>query len=184
MADDIKNKLPIGGDAKKLDYVGMFMEHMEVRAKNGKIVPKRVVVVRRFAEGLEKFAEEHKNPTITKLPSLYEKEFENGEIKFDPSYRATTYRKKQKQRGQLPPTVLRLLTRTRHSLNRSQNELYEGGGRRYTIQTTSTTPCCLYLAERLRTALTRRQWSWMCVRHHMLMNGIVSGHRSTQPQME
>lgn len=176
MADDIKNKLPIGGDAKKLDfYITMFMDYMETRAKNGKIVPKRVVVVRQLLRSLEKFAIEHKNPSITKLPRLYEQKFEEWRDK----------------------SLTRLTARplTARSRNNEINCHKQFFGFLQDRDIVSIVPKMNYMKvdadvtpfpdEKYNALLTvsrreiencnhaRRQWSWMCVRHIiMLMNGI------------
>ena len=176
MADDIKNKLPIGGDAKKLEfYVGIFMEHMEIRAKNGKIVPKRVVVVRQLLRSLEKFAEERNNPTITKLPSLYEKEFEEWR---DQSLTRLTARP--------------LTARSRNNEVNCHKQFFGFLQERDIV---SRVPRMNYMKvdadvipfpdDKYNALLSvsrreiengphaRRQWSWMCVRPIiMLMNGI------------
>lgn len=77
LSASIEKNLPISADARKLEhYIGMFMDFMETRAKNGKIVPKRVVVVRQLLRSLEKFYDEHKQPAITTLPQLYEDRYE------------------------------------------------------------------------------------------------------------
>ena len=175
MADDIKNKLPIGGDAKKIDfYIAMFMDYMEVRAKNGKITPKRVVVVRQLLRSLEKFALEHRNPTITKLPNLYEREFEEWRDK----------------------SLTRLTARplTPRSRNNEINCHKQFFGFLQDRNIVSKVPRMNYMKvnadvipfpdEKYNALLTvsrreiencnhsRRQWSWMCVRHIiMLMNG-------------
>ena len=83
MADDIKNKLPIGGDAKKLDfYVGMFMEHMEIRAKNGKIVPKRVVVVRQLLRSSSRSLQRNtRTQPLRNFLLCTRRSLRNGEIK-------------------------------------------------------------------------------------------------------
>ena len=176
MADDIKNKLPIGGDAKQLDvYVDMFMQHMEIRAKNGKIVPKRVVVVRQLLRSLEKFGEAYKNPTITKLPSLYEKEFEE-------------WRDKSLTRLTARP----LTARSRNNEVNCHKQFFGFLQERDIVSRVprmnqmkveaDVTPfpddkynALLSVSRREieNSTHARRQWSWMCVRHIiMLMNGI------------
>ena len=175
MADDIKNKLPIGGDAKKIDfYIEMFMEHMEIRAKNGKITPKRVVIVRQLLRSLEKFALEHRNPTITKLPQLYQQEFESWRDK----------------------SLTRLTKRplTARSRNNEVNCHKQFFGFLKDRDIVSLVPRMNYMKvnadvipfpdEKYNALLSvsrreiencrhsKTQWNWMCVRHIiMLMNG-------------
>ena len=73
----IEKNLPISADARKLEhYIGMFMDYMDVRSKNKKITPKRVVVVRQLLRSLEKFYDEQNSPTITELSKLYEEQYE------------------------------------------------------------------------------------------------------------
>jgi hypothetical protein len=73
----IEKNLPITTHAKKLDhYIELFMQHMEVRKKNGKITPKRVVIVRQLLRSLERFYDEKKAPSIGELPHVYEAHYE------------------------------------------------------------------------------------------------------------
>ena len=77
LKDTIEKNLPISADARKLEYyIAVFMEHMEIRAKNGKITPKRVVILRQLLRSLEKFYDLNDKPSITDLPLLYEERFE------------------------------------------------------------------------------------------------------------
>jgi hypothetical protein len=73
----IEKNLPITTHAKKLEhYIGLFMEHMEVRKKNGKITPKRVIIVRQLLRSLERFYGEQNAPSISELPHIYEANYE------------------------------------------------------------------------------------------------------------
>ena len=77
LKDTIEKNLPIAADARKLEYyIAVFMEHMEIRAKNGKITPKRVVILRQLLRSLEKFYDSHGTPAITDLPLRYEEKYE------------------------------------------------------------------------------------------------------------
>jgi len=77
LVSDIETGKAIGNDKRKLTfYIDMFLDHMEVRRKNGHITHHRVVVVRQLLRSLEKFADEHKNPNITSLIDLYEEKYE------------------------------------------------------------------------------------------------------------
>ena len=176
LADDIKNKLPIGGDAKKLEfYITMFMDHMETRAKNGKIVPKRVVVVRQLLRSLEKFAVEHKNPSITKLPRLYEDKFEEWRDKSLTrlTARPLTARSRNNEVSCHKQFFGYLQDRDIVSMVPKMNSMKVDAdvipfpGEKYNA--------LLAVSRREIESCThaRRQWSWMCVRHIiMLMNGI------------
>lgn len=73
----LEQKLPIGRDAKKLDhYIDKFMDHMEIRCKNGHVTPHRVVCIRQLLRSLEKFYIAHKSPEIIDLPLLYQNKWE------------------------------------------------------------------------------------------------------------
>ena len=114
----IEKNLPISADARKLEhYIGMFMDYMDVRSKNKKITPKRVVVVRQLLRSLEKFYDEQNSPTITELSKLYEEQYEQWRDqtvtrRLPDGYQTdkkTTLTSQQKQRIQLPSSVLWIL---------------------------------------------------------------------------
>ena len=76
LVGDLDKGKPVAGDRKKLStYINMFMEHMEIRRKNGYCTQHRVVCVRQLLKSLENFAKEHNNPDITNLVSLYENKY-------------------------------------------------------------------------------------------------------------
>jgi thymidylate synthase len=107
----IEKNLPISADARKLEhYIGMFMDYMDVRSKNKKITPKRVVVVRQLLRSLEKFYDEQSSPTITELSKLYEEQYEQWRDQNGyQTDKQTTLTSQQKQRIQLPSSVLWIL---------------------------------------------------------------------------
>lgn len=77
LAGDIQRGHAVGNEKKKLStFICSFIEHMEHRAKNGKITARRVVVVRQLLRSLEKFHDSANKPAITKLPYLYETDYE------------------------------------------------------------------------------------------------------------
>jgi hypothetical protein len=76
LVGDLDKGKPVAGDRKKLStYFNMFMEHMEIRKKNGYCTQHRVVCVRQLLKSLENFAKEHNNPDITNLVSLNENKY-------------------------------------------------------------------------------------------------------------
>ena len=57
IADSLKKGAPVAADRKKLGtYIKIFMDHMEIRRKNGYCTQHRVVCVRQLLVSLENFA--------------------------------------------------------------------------------------------------------------------------------
>ena len=76
LANDIDQGNPIGNDRKKLGtYIKIFMDHMEIRRKNGYCTQHRVVCARQLLVSLENFAKHKKNPNIRNLITAYEKDY-------------------------------------------------------------------------------------------------------------
>jgi len=76
MGKDIEDGIPVNNDRKKLPhYIEMFMDYMNIRLKNGLITQHRFVCIRQLLRSLEKFAEEHRNPSISQLSEMYEDKF-------------------------------------------------------------------------------------------------------------
>ena len=72
LANDIDQGNPIGNDRKKLGtYIKIFMDHMEIRRKNGYCTQHRVVCVRQLLVSLKNFAKYKNNPDIKTLAAAY-----------------------------------------------------------------------------------------------------------------
>lgn len=76
IADSLKKGAPVAADRKKLGtYIKIFMDHMEIRRKNGYCTQHRVVCVRQLLVSLENFAKYKRNIDIRNLVTAYEGEY-------------------------------------------------------------------------------------------------------------